>query len=364
VQYLHEHNMIHRDLKPSNILLSADGTPYVTDFGLVKTYGSNSTHTQSGLIVGTIGYMSPEQATGHAPTHAPQSDIYSLGAILFELLTGRPPFQNASPIDTLLEVIEGEPPRPRSLNRSIPLSLELVCLRCLEKDPRRRYSSAADLVEDLEHFLRGEPLNVTPAGVFHRVLRWARREPTLAMHLGAILVCSLIVQVKYTVSGYDWPYHLTVMILFGAWAVVAVLCQLLLRRAADNNFARYLWAAADTYLLTVMLYIADNPLGPLLVGYPLLIVASGLFFRVRLVTFMTIACLVAYASLVFVGRDPVVKSQYTLLYAAALAVIGFVSGYQTYRVRVLSGYFAGRAPRSDSEGRNPVKDAVTIRPGR
>jgi serine/threonine-protein kinase len=106
--------------------------------------------------------------------------------------------------------------------------------------------------------------------------------------------------------------------------------------------ARYLWAAADTYLLTVMLYVADNPLGPLLVGYPLLIVASGLFFRVRLVTFMTVACLIAYGTLVFVGRDPVVKSQYTLLYAAALAVIGFVCGYQTYRVRVLSGYFEGR----------------------
>jgi serine/threonine protein kinase len=342
VQYLHDHNMIHRDLKPSNILLAPDGTPYVTDFGLAKTYGSNSAHTQSGLIVGTIGYMSPEQAAGHAPAHSPLSDIYSLGAILFELLTGRPPFQNASPIDTLLEVIESEPPRPRQLNRSIPLSLELVCLRCLEKDPRRRYPSAAALVEDLEHFLRGEPLNVTPAGVIHRVLRWARREPTLAMHLGAIFISALIVQVKYMISGYDLPYHLVVMGLFAAWATVAVMCQFLLRRAHNNDIARYLWAAADTYLLTLTLYVAEDPLGPLLVGYPLLIVASGLFFRVRLVTFMTLACLLAYTSLVVVGRDPIVKSHYTLIYAAALAVIGLVCGYQTYRVRVLSGYFEGR----------------------
>ncbi|HEV7998345.1 MAG TPA: serine/threonine-protein kinase [Planctomycetaceae bacterium] len=345
VQYLHDHNMIHRDLKPSNILLAPDGTPYVTDFGLAKTYGSNSAHTQSGLIVGTIGYMSPEQAAGHAPAHSPLSDIYSLGAILFELLTGRPPFQNASPIDTLLEVIESEPPRPRQLNRNIPLALELVCLRCLEKDPRRRYPSAAALVEDLEHFLRGEPLSVTPAGVIHRVLRWARREPTLAMHLGAIFISALIVQVKYMISGYDLPYHLVVMGLFAAWATVAVMCQFLLRHSTDNNvanFARYLWAAADTYLLTLTLYVAENPLGPLLVGYPLLIVASGLFFRVRLVTFMTLACLLAYTSLVVVGRDPIVKSHYTLIYAAALAVIGLVCGYQTYRVRVLSGYFEGR----------------------
>ncbi|HET6323104.1 MAG TPA: serine/threonine-protein kinase [Planctomycetaceae bacterium] len=350
VQYLHDHNMIHRDLKPSNILLAPDGTPYVTDFGLAKMYGGNSAHTQSGLIVGTIGYMSPEQAAGHAPAHSPMSDIYSLGAILFELLTGRPPFQNASPIDTLLEVIESEPPRPRQLNRSIPLALELVCLRCLEKDPRRRYPSAAALVEDLEHFLRGEPLNVTPAGVIHRVLRWARREPTLAMHLGAIFISALIVQIKYMISGYDLPYHLVVMGLFAAWATVAVMCQFLLRRAHDNDIARYLWAAADTYLLTLTLYVADNPLGPLLVGYPLLIVASGLFFRVRLVTFMTVACLLAYTSLVVVGRDPIVKSHYTLIYVAALAVIGLVCGYQTYRVRVLSGYFEGRGGRSSGNG--------------
>jgi serine/threonine-protein kinase len=348
VQYLHDHNIIHRDLKPSNILLSADGAPYVTDFGLAKTYGTNSAHTQSGLIVGTIGYMSPEQAAGHAPAHSPQSDIYSLGAILFELLTGRPPFQNASPIDTLLEVIENEPPRPRQLNRGIPLSLELVCLKCLEKDPRRRYPSAAALVEDLERFLRGEPLTVTPAGVIHRVLRWARREPTLAMHLGAIGISALIVQIKYMISGYDLPYHLVVMGLFGAWAVVAMMCQFLLRRSNDNDIARYLWAAADAYLLTMALYVAADPLGPLLVGYPLLIVASGLFFRVRFVTFMTVVCLLAYTSLVVVGRDPVIKSHYTLMYAAALAVIGFVCGYQTYRVRVLSGYFEGRGPGSAS----------------
>jgi eukaryotic-like serine/threonine-protein kinase len=352
VQYLHDHQMIHRDLKPSNILLAVDGTPYVTDFGLVKALESDSVHTQSGLIVGTIGYMSPEQAAGHSPAHSPLSDVYSLGAILFELLTGRPPFKNASPIDTLLEVIESEPPRPRQLDRNIPISLELVCLRCLEKDPRRRYPSAAALVEDLERFLRGEPLNVSPAGVLHRVLRWARREPTLAMHLGAILISALIVQIKYMVSGYDWPYHVTVMILFAAWVAVAVLCQFLLRRAADNNLVRYLWAAADTYLLTVMLCIADDPLGPLLVGYPLLIVASGLFFRVRLVTFMTIACLMAYTSLVIVGRDPVIKSQYTLLYAASLAVIGFVCGYQTYRVRVLTGYFEVRG----SQTKRAVRD--------
>jgi serine/threonine-protein kinase len=129
------------------------------------------------------------------------------------------------------------------------------------------------------------------------------------------------------------------------------MCQFLLRHSTDNNvanFARYLWAAADTYLLTLTLYVAENPLGPLLVGYPLLIVASGLFFRVRLVTFMTCACLLAYTSLVVVGRDPVVKSHYTLIYAAALAVIGLVCGYQTYRVRVLSGYFEGRGGRNGS----------------
>ena len=344
VQYLHEHHIIHRDLKPSNILLAPDGTPYVTDFGLAKALAFDSPHTQTGTMVGTLGYMAPEQTVGESGSISPRSDVYSLGAIFFELLTGRPPFQNASPFDTLMQVMEEDPPRPRKLNRSVPLSLEWICLKCLEKQPRNRYQSAAALVEDLERFLRGEPLVDAAPGPVRSLIRWSRREPALATHLGAIAVSTGILQLKYMVSGADRPYHLMVMSVFGAWALIAIGCCWLMRQFRIPDVVQYAWAAADAGFLSLLIYVTpvekgQYGAGPLLVGYPLLIVVSGQFFRVRLVTFMTAACLLAYGALVVIGREPIIQPQYTLIYAAALGVIGFVVGYQAYRVRILSAYF-------------------------
>jgi serine/threonine protein kinase len=344
VQYLHEHHIIHRDLKPSNILLAPDGTPFVTDFGLAKALAFDSPHTQTGTMVGTLGYMAPEQTLGDSGSVSPQSDVYSLGAILFELLTGRPPFVNASPFDTLMQVMEEDPPRPRKLNRNVPLSLEWICLKCLEKQPRNRYESAAALVDDLERFLRGEPLLTAAPGPIRSLFRWSRREPALASHLGALGVATLILQLKYMVSGADRPYHLMVMSVFGAWALGAVVCCWLMRRLKLPDVVQYAWAASDAGFLTLLLYVTpaepgQTGAGPLLVGYPLLIVAAGLFFRVRLVTFMTVACLLSYGVLVLIGREPIIQTQYTLIYAAALGVIGLVVGYQAHRVRMLTGYF-------------------------
>ncbi len=303
VEYLHEHQIIHRDLKPSNILLAPDGTPYVTDFGLAKALAIDSPHTQTGTMVGTLSYMAPEQTLGESGSISPRSDVYSLGAILFELLTGRPPFQNASPFDTLMQVMEEDPPRPRKLNRDVPLSLEWICLKCLEKQPRNRYQSAAALVEDLERFLRGEPLVDAAPGPIRSLIRWSRREPALATHLAGIAVSAGILQLKYMVSGRDPKYHLMVMSVFGAWALIAVIACWLMRQLRIPDYVQYAWAAADAVFLSLLIYVTPVEegqfgAGPLLVGYPLLIVASGQFFRVRLVTFMTAACLIAYGVLV------------------------------------------------------------------
>ena len=346
VEHLHSQSIIHRDLKPSNILLDEKGRPFVTDFGLAKLLDAQSQATQSGVIAGTPGYMPPEQAAGRVAEIGPRSDVYSLGAILYELLAGRPPFRAESPLDTLVQVIESEPTSLRAVNPRVPRELELICQRCLEKSPDARYPSSAAMAEDLDRFLKGDAVEARPRGVWQQARRWARREPALASRLIGLAICAAVAQAKYSaVHNVPLSLHVNVMTALAIWMWVSVVCQWFLRGERRAGMARFVWAGADVLLLTAVLKVDDAFLSPLIVGYPMLIAASGLWFRVPLVAFTTVMAVLAYSALEF---DNYCRGggqgqwNWHAIFVAAMAIIGFVVAYQVHRVRALSRFYEGR----------------------
>lgn len=199
IHHAHERGIIHRDLKPANIVLTEDGVPKVTDFGLAKLMERDEAATLSGAILGTPSYMAPEQLLGLSGRIAPTVDVYALGAILYDALAGRPPFKGATPMSTLEQVATQEPPPPSRLQRHIPRDLETICLKCLEKEPARRYPSALELAEDLHRFREGRPIRARRASLWEVGWKWARRRPVAAALLAslALALASLIVGSLY-----------------------------------------------------------------------------------------------------------------------------------------------------------------------
>jgi hypothetical protein len=191
VHYAHTQGVIHRDLKPSNVLLTADGRPKVCDFGVAKLLSDSGEKTLSGMILGTAEYMAPEQAEAKAAP-GPAADVYALGVILYEMLAGRPPFKGATALDTLSQLRAQEPVPPRRLQPRLPRDLETICLKCLAKEPGRRYATAAALADDLRRFLGGEPIVARPVGGAAHVVRWCRRRPALAAMAAALPLVALL----------------------------------------------------------------------------------------------------------------------------------------------------------------------------
>jgi serine/threonine-protein kinase len=363
--YAHEHGFLHCDLKPSNILMDGDGRPHVTDFGLAKRTSEDSSVTISGAILGTPSYMAPEQASGSRKRLSPATDVYGLGAIFYELLTGYPPFRADTVMETVVAVLERDPTPPRELRAEVPRELETICLKCLEKSPQNRYASAAALADELDRYLQGEVIDATT--LIPRLRRWNRREPELVARLGGLLLIALIAQFNYSIMSESpsFRHHYTIQGVLALWAVSALIFQTMLRRGWPGDQVRVLWSAADIAFLTLEAKLfeliglaADGGASivrvetTLLVGYPLLIAASGLWWRVKLVWITTALAIGAYCWLYFdaafkwqdgvVSWYPSPDLQHPNIFLAALLLTGYVVARQVKRILLLSQYYEHR----------------------
>ncbi len=350
VAFAHANGIIHRDLKPANVLLARnEGSslhgregyePAITDFGLAKRLNAEEHLTTTGQVLGTPAYMSPEQASGSRATVGEASDIYSLGAILYAMLAGRPPFLADSPVEVILQVMETDPPLLQRLNPAIPQEIEAICLKCLEKKPEHRYLSAQALVSDLERFLQQEPPEAGRGSLLRSLRRWGRREPVVAWHLGGIGFILLLVQIIFALHPErEMRYHLMVCLPLLAWMGGCFVLRQMAFKESLQQLVHYLWVAMDTIFLSTLLGILEAPIALLMSSYGNLIVASGLFFRPRLVAFTTLVA-IATSIVVFVAqpsaRDPL---HHAVLFEAILATTGFLVSYQVWRFRVLREYY-------------------------
>lgn len=292
VHFAHSRGVLHRDLKPSNILLDREGRPHVTDFGLARRLEAPAELTRSGAILGTPNYMAPEQAAGQRGQVGPRSDVYALGCMLYHLLTGRPPFQAATAVDTLLMLLEQDPTPPRQLNRQVDRALEQIVLKCLQKPIDLRYPSAAALADDLEAYLAGEPI-AARSGAFSdvvtRLLGVTHHAPVLEnwgllwMWHSAVLLALCLVTNFMQWKGVDRPapYLLLWMVGIGVWAGIFWTMR---RRAGPVTLVErqiaHVWGAS--IITNAMLYLIEAMLGlPVLTLSPVLGLTGGAVFLMK-----------------------------------------------------------------------------------
>jgi predicted Ser/Thr protein kinase len=341
IDFAHQNGVLHRDLKPSNILLDEEGEPHVTDFGLAKQLADPHSVTQSGAVMGTPAYMSPEQAAGTKGV-GPTSDVYSLGAILYHMLTGEPPFQATSPVDAVMKVIEQDPIAPRQLNRDVDRDLELIAVRCLQKPPDLRYASASALAADLEAFLNNEPI-AARTGRFTQVLsRWFRETHHAAVlenwgllwmwHSLALLVACLATNFLYWQHVDNrWYYFGLWTAGFGTWA--AVFWALRHRQGPVTFVERqiaHIWAAALVSIIALFPLEAYLGLPPLKLS-PILGLIAGMVFLVKAGLLSGLFYIQAAALFMTAGLMAVWPNNGHLVFGVVVAACFFFPGLKYYR---------------------------------
>jgi serine/threonine-protein kinase len=349
VHRAHQGGILHRDLKPSNVLIDCDSQPHVTDFGLAKRVEGDFSLTRSGAIVGTPSYMAPEQAVGSRGVLSPATDVYSLGAILYEMLTGRPPFQAASALDTVMLVLEQEPLSPRLLNSKIDRELELICLKCLQKPPDLRYASAAELADDLEAYLNGEPSTARPSGMRYFMVRMFRETHHAAVleNWGVLWMWhSLVIFLLCAVTNWmQWrrvTSPLAFVLLWGVGMVVWGTIFLALRRRGGpvlfiERQIVHIWGAS--VIASITMFGVEVLLGlPPLTLSPVLAIVAGMVFVVK--AGMLSGWFYLYAAAFFLTAFamawPPLQAVAVLLFCTASAAAFFIPGLYYYRQRLRS----------------------------
>ncbi|HEY7330616.1 MAG TPA: protein kinase [Gemmataceae bacterium] len=350
VHYAHEHGILHRDLKPSNILIDQKDEPHITDFGLAKRVSGEAAalgRTATGDIVGTPAYMAPEQVSNRRGTPSPLSDVYSLGVILYEMLTGRPPFQAPTPGHTLLLVLDQDPVRPRLLNPGVDADLEMICLKCIQKESDLRYPSAAALAADLEAYLHGEPLSVYSGrliSVFNRTFRDTRHAAVME-NFGLLWMwhSAVVLMMCGLTSGLacsEVKNPLWYLLLWGGGLIVwACIFWQLRKRAGPVLFIErqvaHVWGAAIA--ATIGVFVIEYLLGEEVLSLaPMLAVIAGITFTIKaamLSGFFYVAAAAEFLSAVPMALRPIYPRYGILLFGVVTAVFFFVPGLKYYRQR-------------------------------
>jgi serine/threonine-protein kinase len=329
VQHLHANGILHRDLKPSNVLLDAGGSPQLADFGLARDDRADG-GTATGTVLGTPEYMPPEQAAGRSVDN--RADVYGLGAVLYALVTGRPPFSGETRLLALMNVLEREPVPPRRLRTNVPLPLERICLRCLEKDPARRYPTAAAVAADLEAWLRGDRVAPPRGGPLHRLGRVIRRYPAAGFRVSGILGTLCVVAIRCLVAPETIDFYRPIGAGLALWATCTVLWEWIGLRRATARWTGHAFVLTDAMFVTALLVIARAADGPLVAVHPVLVAASGLWLDRRLVRVAAAASLVGYAALLGVAGAGV-RWHIATIVALLVVCTAAITDFQVGRLR-------------------------------